>query len=113
MQVEQPREVLVDRRAVLGMPLGKLAQSTGFVGLVVDEDGTQAVRMDRLERAFDAGYGRVVAAEIQKFHMLEDARGTFDVAGPLKRDLLIGAHACATRDWEDDAPAIKVIARVG
>jgi hypothetical protein len=45
--------------------------------------------------------------------MFKDSRYTFDVAGPLEWDLLVGTHAYPAWNGQVDALEIKGVARVG
>src|SRR6266404_2813434 len=88
MHVDDSSEISVYCGGVLWMSFGELAQSTGFMGLVVHEDRPRDVRGDCLEHALE-------------------------VARPLERDLFVRAHASPAGDREVDPLEIKVIARIG
>ena len=98
MQIDNPPNVFVDLRAVLGMSFGELMQAAGFVCLIVHKDRAGAVRRDRLKHEFDARDRGIVAAQIKKFDVLKDSGGAFNVAGPLKGNLLVGTHADPARN---------------
>src|ERR1700722_1234406 len=94
------------------MPFGELAEPTRLVGLVVDKYRTKAVRRYRLNHPLDAGDGWIIAGQVEEFDVFELIRRRFNVAGPLERDLLVGANARPARDGEIDAFEIEVVARI-
>ena len=80
MEVDKSINVLLHQSSVLWVALCQFLEAPSFVGRVVDEDRTIVVWIDDFTHPLNTCQGRILASQIQKFFVLEHARGLFDMA---------------------------------